>query len=162
MFEVKAQECPPLNVNYYCGVTDTNCQCVLFKKVVLDSAQICKLNSASPLLIAAPGAGKNIVILQAYGVYSYSNNPYTCPDTISIRMGSYQNLGFTYVEYFSDPTGSITQVQDIPFTFQPTGTQAIGSVSFSNQGVYLWTPNTDPSGGHGTLTIYLAYLITNL
>ena len=118
-----------------------------YTKVEISSAEILAINATPKELVAAPGAGYMLMPIHAITDYSYLTAPYaTNTDLTIIHSGEVPKL--------LDVQGVINQVVD---KIQ-TGVLSEIKALISNKALNLTELTGDPTGGSGTLTIYLWYI----
>ena len=127
-----------------------------YKRIEISSAEILTTNSVPTVFpIDAPGAG--YILLPITSLVSY--------DFVSVVYGTNTTIGIYY-------TGGVLPIYDltqVPGTDIITlGADAISSynavpnIPIENATLELREPTGDPTGGDGTLVIYLWYIILKL
>ena len=119
-----------------------------YTKVEVSSAEILTLFSAPVSLVAAPGAGKILIPINAICSYNFVTTAYgnVNDDPIIKNQG---DVGYSIV--FSN---ILSEVAD-KIMFQPLGNSTTARTE--NTALVL-TEDADPTLGDGTLTIYLWYI----
>lgn len=127
--------------------TDQTIQTV---KVTLSSAEVLALNSSPKVLIAAPGAGKVIQIINAYLYLDYNSTTYLVATDLNISCNGYV-LGTSsgFLTNASDGFGSITP------NSANTNTDQV------NKSLDL-TTSVDPTTGNSPVYVYVTYRIITL
>jgi hypothetical protein len=136
-----------------CGLISGGGAQVLTAKITLNKTQLSNAFTTPVQLLPSPGTGRFIQLLSAYAIYTYGTTPYVANGANYIFLG--QN-GTSYVAY-----GSISLLTS--GTSGYGATTPIGAVTpstFVNQPLYYYNDVANISGGDGTLTIYLTYVIT--
>lgn len=120
-------------------------------KVSLNSAQILDLNVTPQQLVAAPGAGKAIQVLDVAASYTFVTTAYDTNVTLEV----YANLGSPA---FTN-TASLVDVGNSVRRFNNTFGNAFMS---ENTSVKIDVDTANPLNGDGTLDIYTTYKIITL
>ncbi len=122
-----------------------------YKRVEVSSAEILTANSAPLELVEAPGAG--YILIPILAVWNY--------DFVSVVYGANVDLDIRL-----DTGGIILQQAGLialganRIVFSGIGT--LGGAQIANNAIILTEPSGDPTGGDGTLTISLWYVILKL
>lgn len=121
--------------------------------ISISSAQLLTAFSNPVLLIAAPGAGKQIKVLQVAYKYIFNATPYTTTDNISTFIGPVSN---------DNPADPGTQIFNQSENFNAWSVGEAGSTiqaDLEDQPLFLGCPTTDPTGGDGTMLVNVLYWI---
>jgi hypothetical protein len=133
----------------------TDCACVKTVKVSLTSAQILNSNTTPIQLIAAPGAGKAILITNGLLKGNFVTTPYATNTNGVVRVGAnplfYQYMGFL-----------INFTENIMSALFAADNTYIALASAENTPVTYITEDGDPTAGDGTIDLYLTYQIITL
>jgi len=139
----------------------------LTKTVVLTSAQVKTLNATPITIIAAPGAGKFISILNASANLTYGGS------NVFIA-GAAQSIALRYTNGSGDNPGSASLLLNAGIvstsSYVNVGFPILARVGalalFENQPIVAWNPiATEISGNaanNNTITIAITYLVFNL
>lgn len=120
-------------------------------KVQLDSTNILGLNSTPIQLIAAPGAGKVIHILNIIGNIVSVATSYATNTTLRVFYGS------STTSVYED-TNLLPATSDVLSSFMP---QAVNEVN-ANNAVNISVADGNPTDGDGLLDIYVTYKVVTL
>jgi len=124
-------------------------------KVTLTSAQLLNSFTAPITLIAAPGAGKIINIVECVFQYNYGTITYIQPNNCFIYTNTinYAQIAFG-AGFLTSVTSKLGKV-----TFNSS---ASSSAFAANQSIIFGTAAANPTTGDGTLDLYLTYTIITL
>jgi hypothetical protein len=122
-------------------------------KKTITSAQILNSNSVPVTLIPAPGAGKVIFVQSAIFKYVYGSSVYTTNTTTNIRLGAFTL--WTSGTAIQGGTDYVNFVNMIP-------TSTVGSSLPENQPILFNTSTGNPTGGDGTIDLYITYITITL
>mgnify|MGYP003645362334 CR=1 FL=1 len=125
-------------------------------KVSLTSAEILALNTSPKLCIATPGAGKVLDVISVLVAYNYGSSAYT----VAAGGLALRNLGTA-----SRQLNIIKSVLEQTFTtlthwnayYSDNNDQLL-----SNADVYLEALTSNPTGGDGTVDLYINYRVVTL
>lgn len=125
-------------------------------KVSLTSAQILALNTTPILCIPAPGAGKVIDVLSVLVKYNYGTSPY------SVAAGglALRSLGTTSRQL--NIIKSIIEQTFSTLTHSNAYYADNNDQLLSNVAVYIEALTSNPTGGDGTIDLYINYRIITL
>jgi len=124
-------------------------------KITLSSAQLLNSFTAPITLIAAPGAGKIINIVECVYQFNYGTATYVNPNACSIHTDT---INFPQIPFGA---GFLTSATSILGKVAPNSSAS--STAFAdNQSVIFETGTADPTTGDGTLDLYLTYSIITL
>jgi len=116
-----------------------------YVKIEVSSAEILAINTSPKQLVAAPGAGKVLILQHIVVYYHFSVAAYATNTNIDIR-------NTTGTNYLQDLHSIINEIAD---RIVETGRQYPPLIV--NEPLILTEPTGNPTGGSGTLTIYLWY-----
>lgn len=127
------------------------CTCVKTVKVTLTSAQILSSNTTPIQLIAAPGAGKMIMVLSFAGNLTYNTATYATNTSGQLVQGA------TLVRTFSLAFTTSGQIY-----LAPSSPPLALSSTLENQSISFSTQTGDPTAGDGTIDLHLTYTVITL
>lgn len=119
-------------------------------KVSLSSAQILALNTTPIQAIAAPGAGKIIIIESMTSKLIYNTTDYAGPAALQLVCNGDTGI----LAYTSILTLSSTAI----YNSKP----GLNVVQLENKAVDLYAPTSDPTLGDSTIDVYITYQIITL
>ena len=123
-------------------------------KVSLTSSDILTLNNSTPfVLIAAPGAGQYINVVSMFYVFNFVTSPYS---SVSLRA-ALDSSGFTVASGLSNLLNASATTSARP---NITG-GGLTTSSLANNSLGLFT-TLAPTGGDGTLDVYVTYNVITL
>lgn len=131
------------------------CTCVKTVKVSLTSAQILSSNTTPIELIAAPGAGKAILIVNGLFKGNFVTTPYATNTNGVVRVGA-NPLFYQYMACLTNFTENIMSA-----LFAADNTY-IALASAENTPVTFITETGDPTAGDGTIDLHLTYQVITL
>jgi hypothetical protein len=127
-------------------------------KLVILSGDVLQLNSIPQQIIAAPGAGKIIDVINVVGKIDYGTTDYDTNTTLALKFtgatdnmvqeaGSspFLSMSISAIKKITIPDGNITDTQII-----------------ENESLYVTVNTGNPANGDSTITIYVTYKITTL
>ena len=120
-----------------------------YTKVEVSSAEILTANSAPITLVAAPGAGKMLIPIIVSYFYDYATAVYATNTELDV----YHSTGVIKLNQIA---GVIDQAAD-RYGISHSANVHISNIT-PNEALILKGPVGDPTGGGGTLTIYLWYI----
>jgi len=119
-------------------------------RVTVSSAQLLAINTTPITLIAAPGAGKRIVIVSFSSNYNYGTIAYATDTDLTFTLGS---SGFA---------GSIDISASADSFNVSTGLDFASTSSLDNSALSITTTTSDPTAGDGDVDIHLEYRIIEM
>ena len=123
------------------------------KKVSISSAEILNMHTAAKELLAAPGSGKANEVISITIRYNYLTAAYATNTTLIV-------LYSTVVA--ASHTGILNQTSS-KIKIASSGLNSLLDASaVENQAVYLSVDSGNPTGGSGTLDVYITYRIIDL
>ena len=123
-------------------------------KVSLTSANILTLNNSTPfVIIAAPGAGKLINVVSVFYVFNFVTTPYS---SVSLRA-ALDSSGFTVATGLSNLLNASATTSARP----NISGGGLTTSSLANNSLGLFT-TLAPTGGDGTLDVYVTYNVITL
>ena len=127
-------------------------------KVELTSAQILALNSAPVLAVAAPGAGKAIVVNECYGgIKTYVSAAYAKFTNIDVWTDTANLPQFTGISFLASTTAFLCKFFSNNSFVYSGDTQII-----ANKGLYITNITGDPETGDSDFVVYIDYKIVTL
>ena len=136
----------PKIIQFPLGLTENHLQ-FHYVKTEVTSAEILAINAVPKVLVTAPGAGFILMPIFAITDYDYITAAYATNTDLSIVHNG-------EVAKLIDVQGVISQVADIIQTGVLSGLRGL----ISNKALELTELTGDPTGGDGTLTVYLWYI----
>jgi len=133
------------------SATAGDCTCIKTVKVSLSSAQILDSNTTLIELIAAPGAGKIIDIINIIQKNTYIANEYETNTDSIVFYGT-----------------ALADVYLLDLAFSSSGFFAIAkanvsnSFDFENQPITFFTKAGNPTAGDGTIDLYISFQVISL
>lgn len=121
---------------------------VKIKKVSLTSAQILSLFTTPKELIPAQ-SGKLFIVRHIFQKYTHVTTPYT---TTTWRIG-YNGITFGFVNL----TAIITSADNAESLYPVSPSVSASGTSYVNLPLVLGATTSDPTGGDGTLDLYITY-----
>lgn len=119
-------------------------------KVTLSSAQILALNT-TPIQLVPAVTGKLLVPQFLFQKYNHASTPYTTSGLFRIGLGSI-NFGFAA---FGAVITSADNAQGLNnFSYS----QSTSGLTYQNLPIIIGATTANPTGGDGTLDLYLTYL----
>lgn len=128
-------------------------QDVLVASLAISSAQILALNTTPLDLVAAPGAGKIILPLQAIANYTFLTGAYTTNLTLQLLQDTGTQPLMTNDNVLGHSASNIG-------LFEPNATALTQIVA--NKKLQVKVATGDPAAGSGSLKIQLAYIVLTL
>jgi hypothetical protein len=130
--------------------------------VEVSSAQLLDLENTPVEIVADPGAGKAVFVLDVWSVLHFGTTPYTGNANLTIAP-SYRG----YSNFTANWTNILNKGFDDIGWWQNGGTYHAGSVNEYDHGDLVgsgWsmladTVTTPLAGGDGTLTVYATYVV---
>jgi len=122
--------------------------------VEVSSAEILDLNSTEKELIAAPGAGKAIVIDEVVAFHDYGTATYAFSGDADIRYTD--NSG----DKAADSLAHVAFGEATADAYQVSKGLTVAPVA--NAPVVLHAASADPTTGDGTFTLYIRYRVLDL
>lgn len=122
-------------------------------KVTLTSAQILALNTTPIQLVAAPGAGYYISVVEVMALLNYGTTQYTGANNVEIRYtnGSGAKVTGDLASSWLDSSAT-TAVKAVAAAVTPV----------ANAKIVASVPTANPAAGDSTVTIDIAYRIVKL
>jgi len=139
------------------ALTMANTSSINVATVELTNAEIKALATTSKELIAAPGSGYFIEVIQATLILDYGSNALTAgsSDDLVIEYGGGQDITGTI-----ESTSFITATADTLCLVQPAGIANVAASNIVNKAVQLTNTGSDFAGNAGndtTMTVLIAY-----
>ena len=125
---------------------------LLTTKVTISSAELLNINATPKTLIPAPGVGKLIIPITCVLVYRYGTTDYT--GGVSLQL-SPNNILFN-VTFTNIISGSSNKMGTRTVAATATITSIFENLPFTI------TAASNPTGGDGTVDVYLSYYIADL
>jgi len=123
-------------------------------KVVVTSPEILDMLNTPVLLVAAPGAGKFLLINSVTLVGVSGNVAYTNGDVMFV---SYD--GFSGISAYEDiPASAVTTSNKLTYAVPINYHNVVNQNISVNKGIYIWSGGATPfANGNGTLNVYISY-----
>lgn len=134
----------------------------LYTAVTLTAAEIKTMYDTPKLLVAAPGAGKLLVLQQLIMIPIYGTATYTAGGVVNVQ---YTNIvhGSGYWTTTDTPAAALQQtltvVINVPCDFPSASSYEWTLAQIGNQGLYLSNQTADFATGDGTLLCHLWYSV---
>lgn len=132
-------------------------QSVRIVTVRVSSAEILALHSLPVEVVPSPGAGLVIVPLRTLYAYAFGTHAYSAPGTVALFTAPAAS-GFQSDE----GTGTLLGLSASRVAFSGTSQSPVSNVPsmFDGAALQLWAASSDPTGGDGTLTVTVGYLLS--
>ena len=127
-------------------------------KLVILSGDVLQLNTTPQQIIATPGSGKIIDVIDVVGKIDYGTTDYDTNTTLALKFtGATDNMAQEAgtSPFLSMSNSAIKKINVLGTTV--TNTQII-----ENESLYVTVNTGDPANGDSTITIYVTYKITTL
>lgn len=127
------------------------------QKFVLTSAEVLALNTTGLELVAAPGVGKAIKLVDACGgVESYNSAAYATNTTLNIITDTADQAQASSAVLL---TSTANRIIDIP-KVAPSG--ATNKQIIENKSLKVQVATGNPTGGNSPIVLYVAYSIIDI
>lgn len=130
---------------------------ILLAETEISSAEILAMNSTPVQIIPAPGAGKAISILSVIINYQYGTSDYATNTTLT---GFFDTIGDATTNPYCTNQSLLPSTSSKIGTFRQNSPADIGVGN--NKPFMLATKTGNPTGGDGTLKVYVTYNIIEL
>jgi hypothetical protein len=132
------------------------------KQLDLTLAELIGSNTASVELIAAPGAGKKIILHRAALHINYGGTVLADGGTVQLQYADDADAGGTFATGTLAAATLIAATADTSFGFSPVDTTLTDATTL-NEGLYLSTATADFTGGTGsTYKVDVWYSVADL
>jgi len=130
------------------AVVTSPCGCILHVRDSISSSQILNSYTSPVTLIAAPGAGYFIHVINISSYYMYST-AYVSSNLSGLFMGD--TLHASTAIDITDPTSN-QFILNLPLS-------NVQSITFANKPLTFYTQTANPTTGHGYFIFYIDYII---
>lgn len=127
-------------------------------KVTLTSAQILALDTTPITLVAAPGAGYAIDVLDCVGILNFLASggvAYTGTNDLALYQtngsGAVLSAAFPHATFMNGSASNLYKVDAVA-----------NNVVVANAAVVAFVPTANPAAGNGTITLDVAYRVVKL
>lgn len=124
------------------------------RRFTLTSAQILNLNSSPVVLLAAPGAGMSYDVISVLARHNFLNAVYATNVNLRIKFST------TTSQAIANNSNILTQNNSLRWGRINLNPFASGSLQYvSNDDVVVDVATGNPTGGSGSLDIWIAYMV---
>lgn len=121
--------------------------------VTLSSAQVLQLFTNPVTIVSAPGAGLALIPIASIFNYNFNTTPYTDHGgTILLRLGGLSMASFASAGFWDQSASQVA----FPATSR---TNASAATSYANANLNVSNNMANPTGGNGTLTVTIRYMV---